>query len=166
MPIQQPLTKRRPRALAALAIAGAFLTGGLVLPPLAATAQESAMHAGMGMGDHAKMHEMMAAHLDKMLSEVDATPEQKSKIHAILGQAMASMGGAHERMHARMTEFHAILTAPTIDRGALERLRATTMADLDTHSRTLVTALADAAEVLRPEQRAKLATMMRDRTSH
>ena len=164
MPIQHPLLSRRPRALAALAIAGAFLAGGLVLPPLAATAQESAMHAGMG--DHARMHEMMAAHLDKMLSGVDATPEQKSKIHAILGQAMASMGGAHERMHARMTELHAILTAPTIDRGALERLRATTMADLDAHSRTLVAAMADAAEVLRPEQRAKLATMMHDRTPH
>lgn len=157
---------RRPRALAALAVAGAFITGGLVLPPLAATAEESAMHAGMGMGDHARMHEMMAAHLDKMLTAVDATPEQKAKINTILRGAMQSMGGMHEQLHARMERLHAILSAPTIDRGALEQLRAAQMAEFDARSRTMVNAMADAAEVLTPQQRAKLATMMHDHGPH
>ena len=64
-----------------------------------------------------------------MLAAVDATPDQKSRIMTILGGAMPAMGAVHERMHDSMKSFHALLLAPTIDRGALESLRATEIAD-------------------------------------
>ena len=150
------------RWLAGLALAGAFVAGGLTLPLLAASAEDAAMHGAMHGDGHGDMHAMMARHLDKMLTAVDATPDQKSRIMAILGGAMTSMGGAHEKMHDGMRQFHALIGAPTIDRGALESLRASEIAEIDAGSKTLVAAAADAAEVLTPAQRAKLATMMAD----
>lgn len=150
------------RWLVGLAVAGSFVAGGITLPVLAASAEDAAMSGAMHMGGHGDMHAMMARHLDKMLTAVDATPDQKSRIMAILGGAMKSMGGTHAKMHDAMNRFHAVLTAPAIDRGALENLRATEIADLDAASKTMVAAIADAAEVLTPGQRAKLSTMMMD----
>ena len=48
---------------------------------------------------------------------------------------------------------HKLLTASTIDRAALEKVRAERLAEADRVSRELVNALADVAEVLTPEQR-------------
>ena len=155
-----PTSKPR-RWIAGLAIAASFVAGGLTLPTLAASAQDAAMQMhGMHGGAHGDMHAMMMRHLDKMLAAVDATPDQKSRIMTILGGAMPAMGAVHERMHDSMKSFHALLLAPTIDRGALESLRATEIADIDASSKTLVGAIADAADVLTPAQRAKVAAMM------
>jgi Spy/CpxP family protein refolding chaperone len=49
------------------------------------------------------------------------------------------------------------LTAPTIDRSAIDRLRAEQMALAETASKRIAQALADTAEVLNPEQRRKIA---------
>ena len=49
------------------------------------------------------------------------------------------------------------MTAPTIDRTAIERLRAEQIALAETASKRIAQALADAAEVLNPEQRKKVA---------
>ncbi len=155
-------TPIRPRWLAGLALAGAFVVGGLTLPMLTASAEDAAMHGAMHGGGHAEMHAMMARHLDKMLTAVDATPDQKSRIMTILGGAMKSMGGAHEKMHDGLKQFHALLSAPTVDRGALESVRASEIAEVDAGSKTLVAAMADAAEVLTPAQRVKLGAMMAD----
>ena len=48
---------------------------------------------------------------------------------------------------------HKLLTANTIDRAALEKVRAERLAEADRVSKELVNALADVAEVLTPEQR-------------
>ena len=53
----------------------------------------------------------------------------------------------------------ALITAPTIDRAALENLRAEHIAAADRASKVLAQALADAADVLTPAQRAKLGAM-------
>jgi periplasmic protein CpxP/Spy len=51
----------------------------------------------------------------------------------------------------------ALLSQPTIDRGALEALRANQLQMAEQASRRLTQALADAADVLTPEQRRQLA---------
>ena len=161
-----PSKPNRRRWLAGLAIAGSFVAGGLTLPVIAASARDAAMHGAMhgamGGGGHGDMHAMMERHLDKMLGAVDATPDQKSRIKAILGAAMPTMGGVHTRVHDSMKQFHALLSAPAIDRGALESLRAAQIAQFDSASKTMVAAIANAAEVLTPRQRAKLSTMTMD----
>ena len=49
-----------------------------------------------------------------------------------------------------------LLTQPSIDRGAIEALRAEQLALADAASKRLAQALADAAEVLTPEQRRRI----------
>jgi Spy/CpxP family protein refolding chaperone len=112
------------------------------------------------MGGHAGMHGMPMAHVAKMLDEVGASAEQKSRIEAILRAGFAPMADMHSDMAKTHAGLHAILTAPTIDRAALEQLRASEVARIDQASRSATKAIADAAEVLTPEQRAKLATLM------
>jgi Spy/CpxP family protein refolding chaperone len=66
----------------------------------------------------------------------------------------------HERLAATHGQIHRLLAAPTVDRAALEQLRAARMADMDQASKVLVQAMADAADVLDARQREKLGTMM------
>ena len=56
-----------------------------------------------------------------------------------------------------------LLTAPTIDRAQLEALRVQQSQMRETVSRRMLQAMADAAEVLTPEQRAKVAERMQRR---
>jgi protein CpxP len=57
-------------------------------------------------------------------------------------------------------ELAKLLGAATIDRTAVETLRARRVAQVDEASKKLATAIIAAAEVLTPEQRAKLAAEM------
>lgn len=149
------------RLLLAGAFAGSFLAGGFVMSGAGAWAADTAMSHAMGHGGgHGGMHAMMGAHLDEMLAKVDATPDQKTRIHGIMKDAMAAMGPVHERLAATHGEIHRLLAAPTVDRAALEQLRAARMADIDQASKVLVRAMADAADVLDARQREKLGTMM------
>jgi Spy/CpxP family protein refolding chaperone len=52
------------------------------------------------------------------------------------------------------------LTAPTIDRSAIERLRAEQIGLAETASKRIAQALADTADVLSPEQRRKVTDWM------
>jgi protein CpxP len=153
--------------LTGAALATAFLAGGLTVSGLSAAAQEAGqtgggMHGMMMGGDH--MQAM--AHINAALDAVGATDDQKARIKTILHDGLGSLMTVHHEMGDTHEALIGLLSAPTIDRDALERLRVETMAKFDRASRTLVQALADAAEVLRPEQRAKLADMMRAHHAH
>ncbi len=144
------------RWTAAGALALAFVAGGFVLPPLGAAAQPP--HAMMGApGD---MHAHMMAHVRRMLDAVEATPDQKARIQAILHEAVAPMMDMRPAMEAAHVRLAEILGAPVVDRAALEQMRSEHMAKFDAASRRLTTALADAADVLTPAQRARLAALV------
>ena len=91
------------------------------------------------------------------LSRVDATQEQRDKINAIAKAAITDVMAMHKDHDARREKALAIFKADTIDRDALEAMRAERLSAGDAASKRIVQAVADAAEVLKPEQRRQLA---------
>ena len=85
--------------------------------------------------------------------EIDATQEQQEKITALVTAVAKDLKPVHDQMRATGKEIHDLLLADTIDRTALETLRAARLADAERISKDLVSALADVAEILSLEQR-------------
>ena len=105
--------------------------------------------------------EVMAERLVKHLAiEIDATGEQQEKLVAIARGAAGAVAPLHESLQQTHEQARQLLTAPSVDRAAIEALRAKQIAAVDEASKRLVGALTDAAEVLTPEQRAKIAEHM------
>jgi protein CpxP len=154
----RPATARKKWVLGAV-MATAFLAGGLTVSGLAAFADDAGAHGMMAGGDgHGHMEAM--AHMTAALTAVGATADQKARIGTILHAGLKPIMDVHHGMGELHGSLLKLLTASTIDRGALEQMRAAQIAELDQASRTATQALADAAEVLTPDQRAKLAGMI------
>jgi Spy/CpxP family protein refolding chaperone len=89
--------------------------------------------------------------------EIDATNEQQEKLRGIMRAMLKDVLPARDRAQAARRQARELLTATTIDRAAIEKLRADQIALADSVSKRFTQALGDAAEVLSPEQRRKLA---------
>jgi Spy/CpxP family protein refolding chaperone len=137
----------------------ALVAGGALVYAHAAQGGHG-VHGGM---DVEEMAEHFQVHVKHVLAEVDATPEQQARIDTIIDAAAADLKTLHQQHSGLMAGMHNLLTAPTIDRAKIEQLRAEHIAALDAASQRCATALADAAEVLTPEQRAKLGEKMKER---
>jgi Spy/CpxP family protein refolding chaperone len=100
-------------------------------------------------------------HLDRMLKhvyvEVDATEAQKQSLAPIVKNAVRDLLPLREKMRDTRQQVVALLSQANVDRAALEALRASRLELVEDASRVMTKALADAADVLTPEQRAKLA---------
>ena len=92
-----------------------------------------------------------------MAIELDATAEQQAKIAGIAKAAVADLLPLREKAQAAHGQAVALLTAPTIDRSAIEQLRAQQISLAETASKRIAQAAADASDVLNPEQRRKVA---------
>jgi periplasmic protein CpxP/Spy len=95
-----------------------------------------------------------------MAIELDATADQQVKVANIAKAAAADLRPLREKAQAARAQAVTLLTAPTIDRSAIERLRAEQIGLAETASKRIAQALADAADVLSPEQRRKVADWM------
>ena len=98
--------------------------------------------------------ERMVKHL---AVEVDATPEQKDKLTAIAKSAAHDLAPLRGNMKRARQQAIDLMNAEKVDRAAIETLRAEQVALMETTSKRLTQALADAADVLTVEQRKKLA---------
>lgn len=94
-----------------------------------------------------------------VLSRVDATPEQKTRIQAIVQDAIKDLSQVREQHMKNRQAFMDALSQPTVDREALKQIRQSEMQLAESASDRFVTAIADAADVLTPEQRGKLVEM-------
>lgn len=116
-------------------------------------------HRGPVTAEDAQEHaERIVEHL---AWAVDATPEQKQKLTVIAAGMAKDLMPVHEKMRAARDEAAALLRQPKTYRAALEALRAEHVALADDVSKRLAQGLADAADVLTPAQRAKLADHFR-----
>jgi Spy/CpxP family protein refolding chaperone len=127
---------------------------------------------GGGWGHHGGRHGMMGGgmfgfgamgRIDAALSSVGASAEQKEKIFAIGRQAMTDLMPLRDRRFVARTKLQEIMKAPTVDRAAIEKLRAEEFAAYDAGSKRAAQALADAAEVLNAQQRQQLIERMEAR---
>lgn len=120
-------------------------------------------HRGMGAMTPEQMNARIERGVDRALSRIDGTPEQKQKITAIAQRAAADLRPMRERHQAARKQAADLLSASTIDRAALEKLRAEQLQAAEQLSRRVTQAIADVAEVLTPEQRVKAREMMQRR---
>lgn len=141
------------------AVAAALALGGV-----AAQAQPG----GPG-GHHRGGPAMMApgglfgGHLEHVLDLVNATDAQRSQIEAIFKAARQDLSGQREagiKLHQQMATLY---TATNIDAAAIEATRAQISAQHEVASKRLSQASIDAARVLTPEQRTKIAEVMKKR---
>jgi periplasmic protein CpxP/Spy len=88
--------------------------------------------------------------------EIDATADQQAKLQSVVKNAIGDLLPMREKMVAVREQARLLLTQPTIDRAALERLRAEQMTNFDALSKRIAQAFADAADVLTPDQRKKI----------
>jgi Spy/CpxP family protein refolding chaperone len=146
-------SSRRGWIIAGVATGVLVLAGGAV----AYARNAGGWHHGRGpmstefIADHVELGVKYA------LSDVDATAEQKAQVTKILQAAATDVHGLADQHFAARKQLHEILSAPTIDRERLEAVRAGELRLADEASKRILQGVADAAEVLTPEQRAALA---------
>ena len=101
------------------------------------------------------------AHLDRALKhlyvEIDATDAQKQQLAPIVKGAARDLLPLRAKMHDARRQAVELLSQQTIDRAALETLRADQLKLAEMASQRFTQALADVADVLTPDQRKQLA---------
>lgn len=152
--------------LAAAAVAGIGL----------AVANSGEFGDGHGMLHFGKGHQMMDAsmgrggfserRMEHMMEDIDATPEQSKKLKELFGSARDEIAPMLDDFRDTRNAAADILGAPTIDRSAIEKLRSERVAAIDAASRKMTATLVDAAEILTPEQRAKILERFKARGGH
>ena len=95
--------------------------------------------------------------------EIDANAEQQAKLQAIVKGAIKDIAPMRDKVVAARQQARELLTQASVDRGAIEKLRAEQLASADAFSKRVAQALGDAAEVLTPEQRRKLNDLLPSR---
>jgi Spy/CpxP family protein refolding chaperone len=107
----------------------------------------AAMHGMPGDGSHLAQ---MAAHIE---AAANATPDQKTRIDALVAQATTDLQAMHGQAGQFHQQLHTALSADVVDRAALENIRLAHMQVADQVSKRLVQLMADVADVLSPDQR-------------
>lgn len=163
-----PAAKPRRWVIAALAAATIGVLGTSFAWHNRADAHGSMMGRGFGAGpmDPAAMGKRIDAMVQWMLADVDASDDQRARIATIVKAAandLASLRGKHMEARRKIVQ---LLAAPTIDRTQIEAVRVEQMQLADNATQRMTQALADAAEVLNPDQRANLAAKLEQRRRH
>ena len=111
-------------------------------------------HFGAHDPETAREHTQQAA--EWVLRYVDASDEQRAQINAIIERSVDDLFALADEHRGHREAVAELFRQPTIDRGALDDIRRAELELADGASQHLLGALADAAEVLTPEQREEL----------
>jgi protein CpxP len=124
----------------------------------------------LGAAAHHRLDpERIAARVDhrveRVLSRVDATQEQRGKVSGITKAAIADLSALGVAPWEVRGKFVELLRADTIDPAAFEALRAEQISKADAASKRIVQAVTEAASVLTPDQRRELTEHWQKRMS-
>ena len=89
--------------------------------------------------------------------EIDATTDQQDKLRVLVKGVVKDLVPMRDRAQAARMRARDLLTQQNIDRAEIERFRTEQVALADAFSKRVAQALGEAAEILTPEQRRKLA---------
>jgi len=150
----------RGRGRAAAAVILVALVGGIAGGLVTRAFGQAPWHAAGFMAgpiDPARLEQNVERMTRHFAVEVDATAEQQARL-AVIAKAAANdlLPLREQEQHARQDGLD-LLAAPAVDRAAIERLRTAQIALADQASKRIAQAIADAADVLTPEQRKALA---------
>jgi Spy/CpxP family protein refolding chaperone len=126
-------------------------------------AQVQARAWGHGALDPEERARRLDWRIGRMVKEIGGTAQQKDRLVAIAAAAMADLRPLREQARQARLRSLDLLAAPVIDAAALEEQRAAQQRAVDARSRRTLQAMLQAAEVLTPEQRARLAAQMKRR---
>lgn len=101
--------------------------------------------------------------IGRWVSDVGGTPQQKERLVAIATAARAELKPLRDQARQARLRALDLLAAPTIDKVALEQARLAQMQAADARSRRVLQAMAEAAEVLTPEQRTQAVERLKRR---
>lgn len=118
-------------------------------------------HGGRGGRGGSEMMMMGGGHMAHMLDEAGASEGQRAQIKQIMGAAQADLKAQRDAGRKLHEQGMALFTAPVIDAAAIETHRQQMLAQHDQMSKRMSQAMTEAAKVLTPEQRAKLAEKMK-----
>lgn len=155
---------------------GALLLGfvGLALAGVLAFGAFQAMGIGTRHGGFCSHGSLDSAQVEKridrlttwVMDDLDGTPEQREKAAEIARAAAKDLAPVHDELRANHEKVVELLTAPAIDRAALEAVRARQMELAGTASRRITQAVADLGDVLTPDQRVELVERVRAMRHH
>jgi periplasmic protein CpxP/Spy len=159
-PNSQPSAQRRRVSRTGLAFLMILVTVGVLGAFASASFSEGfgpPWHAFAGMpATPAQIQDRADRAVRHLAIEIDASAEQQAKLQAIVKSAIADLLPMREKLVATRQQARLLLTQSTIDRVGIERLRTDQIANVDALSKRVAQALADAADVLTPDQRKKL----------
>jgi protein CpxP len=152
-----------------------WIVAAVIAAGLTGAAATSALSHGFGFGPHgfgpgawhgrfmggpldAKQIEDRADRAVRHIAiEIDATSEQQEKLRNVVRGAVRDIMPMRERAHAARARARELLTQDKIDRNEIEKFRTEQGALVDAFSKRVAQAVGDAAEILTPEQRRKIA---------
>jgi len=152
----QETPRRRWLKRGALGVLATGLAGGLGFKAFAHRGG-----AGRGPLDPAEFDHRIERMLKHLYVEIEASDAQKARLAPIVKKAAVDLLPMRERMRTARRQAIELLSAETIDRGAIERLRVEQLQFAEVGSKRLSDAIADVAEVLTPEQRTRLAERLK-----
>lgn len=158
---------RRPRRFRR-AIFGLLIVGGAMFGGFAIGKASNApwwLIAGAHQVDPDKMAARIDARVNKVLSRVDATPEQRGQVSAIMKAAVADVSALRSKPLEARGRLLELFRADTVNSQAVEAVRKDQIATADAATQRITKALTEAAAVLTPEQRRKLTQRWADRMS-
>lgn len=160
--VNTPVPARRwPRIL----LLGSTMAAGIVIGA-AGLAGAAMVGDHMGWRQHGPRLEHIQNFVRMSLDSVAATSDQEAKVHDIIASAFTDLTPRPEDRMAMRKKAIDILKAPTVDKAALEKLRTDFVASADARSKRFVDAVTQIADVLTPDQRAKLAERAEAWTDH